>query len=239
MKRNLTKKQRLFCNLLLLILMVGLMDFLIADAFLIPEKQFRREERGNMVGPSTILGQEEIDLGPFQGMILGETGDGVILWLYGEDIGRTQFIYRDTYSENMLVAPPGPGGFVFLTDELHLPIVLFDNVPRASRAEIDFTLEEMYDEQDFKKAYHLEADRNAQGYFLFTLDAEGQWPGLGAEGVALTTLANISSNLDTYAHRSIPVEIRFYDMTGALIETDLVTLRSGASIYLEESGVTP
>lgn len=239
MKRKLTKKQRLLRNLLLLVLMAGVMDFLIADAFLIPENQFRREERGNMVGPSAILGKEEIDLGPFQGMILGETSDGVILWLYGEDIGRTQFIYREKYSENMLVAPPGSGGFVFLTDELHLPIVLFDCVPKATRAEIDFTLEEMYDEQDFKKAYHLEADRNAQGYFLFTLDAKGQWPGLGAEGVALTTLANISANTDTYVQRSIPVEIRFYDMTGALIKTDTVTLRSGASIYLEESEVTP
>lgn len=239
MKRTLTRKQRLVRNLLILLLIAGVMDFLIADAFLIPEKQFRREERGNMVGPSTILGQEKIDLGPFQGMILGETREGVILWLYGEDIGRTQFIYREKYSENMLVAPPGPGGFVFLTDELHLPIVLFDNVPRASRAEIEFTLEEMYDEQDFKKSYHLEADRNVQGYFLFTLDAEGQWPGLGAEGMALTTLANISANTDTYVQRSIPVEIRFYDITGALIKTDMVTLRSGASIHLEESEVTP
>ena len=239
MKRTLTRKQRIVRNLLILLLIAGVMDFLIADAFLIPEKQFRREERGNMVGPSTILGQEEIDLGPFQGMILGETEEGVILWLYGEDIGRTQFIYREKYSEHKLVAPPGPGGFVFLTDELHLPIVLFDNVPRASRAEIEFTLEEMYDDQDFKKAYHLEADRNVQGYFLFTLDAEGQWPGLGAEGVALTTLANISSNTDTYVQRSIPVEIRFYDITGALIKTDMVTLRSGASIHLEESEVTP
>lgn len=239
MKRKLTKKQRLVRNLILLILMAGLMDFLIADAFLIPENQFRREERGNMVGPSEILGKEEIDLGPFQGMILGETGDGIILWLYGEDIGRTQFIYRDKYIENMVVAPPGPGGFVFLTEELHLPIVLFDSVPKAARAEIAFTLEEMYDEKDFKKDYLLEAQRSAQGYFLFTLNAEGQWPGLGGEGIALTTLANISSNLDTYVHRSIPVEIRFYDITGALIETDLVTLRSGASIYLEESGVTP
>ena len=73
MKRTLTRKQRIIRNLLILLLIAGVMDFLIADAFLIPEKQFRREERGNIVGPSTILGQEKIDLGPFQGMILGET----------------------------------------------------------------------------------------------------------------------------------------------------------------------
>ena len=239
MKRTLTKKQRLLRNLMVLALLVGLMDFLIADFFLMPENQFRREERGNLVGPSTILGQEEIDLGPFQDMILAETEECVILWLYSEDIGRTQFICRDKYDENMLIAPPGVGGFVFLTDELHLPIVLFDQVPKAVRAEISFTLREFYDEKDFEKSYLLEAQRSTRGYFLFTLDAEGQWPGLGAEGVALTTLANISSNRDTYVSRSIPVEVRFYDITGALIETDTITIVSEAALYLEESGVSP
>jgi len=239
MKMTLTKKQRLFRNLLILVLMIGLMDFLISDAFLFPELQFRKEERGHLVGPSAILGQEEIDLGPFQHMIVAETEECVTLWLYGEDIGRTQFICRDKYDENMLIAPPGVGGFVFLTDKLHLPIVLFDHVPKAARAEISFTLQELYDEKDFEKSYLLEAQRSARGYFLFTLEAEGQWPGLGAEGIALTTLANISSNRDTYVSRSIPVEIRFYDITGTLIETDTITIVSEATLYLEESGVIP
>lgn len=239
MKRTPSKKLRLLRNLLILTLLIGLMDFLIADFFLIPENQFLREERGNLVGPSTILGQEEIDLGPFQGMIIAETESVVILWLYGEDIGRTQFICRNKYDENMLIAPPGTGGFVFLTDKLHLPMVLFDNTPRATRAEISFTLQELHDEHDFEKTYLLEAKRSQQGYFLFTLEAEGQWPGLGAEGTALNTLTNISSNRDTYVHRSIPVQIRFYDITGTLIETDNVTIVSEAALYLEESGVTP
>ena len=215
------------------------MDFLNADFFLIPEIQFRREERGNLVGPSAILGREEIDLGPFQGMIIAQTDEIVILWLYGEDIGRTQYICRNKYDDNILIAPPGTGGFVFLTDELHLPMVLFDSVPKAARAEIVFTLREMYDEKDFEKTYLLEAQRSRQGYFLFTLDAEGQWPGLGAEGAALNTLTNISSNQDTYISRSVPVEIRFYDITGALIESDTITIVSEAALYLEESGVSP
>ena len=236
MKRAPSKKLRILRNLLILILLVGLMDFLTEDFFLIPEHQFRREERGNLVGPSTILGKEEIDLGPFHGMILAETRETVILWLYGEDIGRTQFICRNKYDNNMLIAPPGTGGFSLVTDEIHLPIVLFDNTPRAARAEIKFTLREMWDGQDFEKTYHLKAQRDPQGYFLFTLDAEGQWPGLGAEGAALNTLTNISSNRDTYISRSIPVEIRFYDITGELIATDTVSIVSEASLYLEERG---
>ncbi len=239
MKRTPSKKLRILRNLLILTLMIGLMDFLSADFFLIPENQFRREERGNLVGPSSILGQEEIDLGPFQGMIISETEECVILWLYGEDIGRTQFICRDKYDDNMLIAPPGSGGFSLVTDEIHLPIVLFDNTPSAARAEIEFTLREMWDGIDFEKTYQLEAPRDKAGYFLFTLDAQGQWPGLGAEGAALNTLTNISSNRDTYVHRSIPVELRFYDFTGTLMETDTVTIVSEAALYLEESGVNP
>ncbi len=239
MKRRPSKMLRILRNLLILTLLIGLMDFLIADFFVIPENQFRREERGNLVGPSSILGQEEIDLGPFQGMIIAETDEIVILWLYGEDIGRTQFICRDKYDENMLIAPPGTGGFVFLTDKLHLPIVLFDSVPKAARAEICFTLQERLDEKDFEKNYLLEAQRSQQGYFLFTLEAEATWSGLGAEGTALNTLTNISSNRDTYVHRSIPVQIRFYDITGTLIETDNITIVSEAALYLEENGVIP
>lgn len=239
MNRSASKKLRLLQNLLILILLVGLMDFLTADFFLIPEHQFRREERGNLVGPSTILGKEEIDLGPFHGMILAETRETVILWLYGEDIGRTQFICRNKYDNNMLIAPPGTGGFSLVSDEIHLPIVLFDNTPKAIRAEIEFTLREMWDGQDFEKTYCLESQRDLDGYFLFTLDAEGQWPGLGAEGAALNTLTNISSNRDTYIARSIPVEIRFYDVNGELITTDTVAIVSEATLYLEEREVTP
>lgn len=239
MKRTPSKKLRLLRNLLILILLVALTDFLTADFFIIPEHQFRREERGNLVGPSTILGREEIDLGPFHGMIVAETEKTVILWLYGEDIGRTQFICRNKYDDHMLIAPPGTGGYSLVTDEIHLPMVLFDNTPKANRAEIEFTLKEWYDGVDFEKTYRLEAQRSRQGYFLFTLDAEGQWPGLGAEGTALNTLTNISSNRDTYISRSIPVEVRYYDITGALIGSDTITIVSEAALYLEESGVKP
>lgn len=241
MKHTPSKKTRIFRNLLILILLIGLMDFLIADAFLIPENQFRREERGNLLGPSTILGKEEIDHSYCHGMIVADAGDGVILWIYGKDIGSTFFTYREKYEENMIVAVPGSFGFMVVEDELHLPIVLFDNVPKAARAELYFTLHVTYNEEEFEKSYHLEAERTAQGYFHFTLEAEAdnERGDLGAEGAAINRLAYISTSESDYIDISIPVEIRFYDLTGQLIETDTVYVRSAAAIYAEENGVIP
>lgn len=241
MKRMLSKKALIFRNILILMLLVGLMDFLIADVFLIPENQFRREEQGNMLGPSIILGKERIDHSYCHGMIVADTGDGVILWMYGKDIGHTFFTYRDKYAENTIVAAPGSHGFLYVTDTLHLPIVLFDNVPKAVRAELDFTLNVIYNEVEFEKSYHLESKRTAQGYFHFTLEAEAdnERGDLGAEGAAINRFAYISTSESDYIDLSIPVEIRFYDLTGRLIETDTVHVRSAAAIYAEENGVIP
>lgn len=241
MKRIPSKKVRIFRNIFILVLLLGLMDFLIADTFWVPENEFRRQERGNLVGPSTILGKEEIDHSYCHGMIVADAGDGVILWIYGRDIGRNFFTYREKYAENMIVAAPGSFGFMVVEDELHLPIVLFDNVPKAARAELDFTLHAIYNEEEFEKSYHLEAERTAQGYFHFTLEAksESEWGDLGAEGAALNRFAYISTGESKYVDTTIPVAIRFYDITGQLIETDTVLVRSPAALYLEESGVTP
>lgn len=241
MKRISSKKRRIFRNLLALVLLIGLMDFLIADAFLIPENQFRRVERGNLVGPSTILGKEEIDHSHCHGMIVADAGDGVILWIYGRDIGRTHFTYREKYEDNMIVAAPGSFGFMVVSDTLHLPIVLFDNVPKAASAALDFTLTVDFNGEEFTKSYHLEAKRSAQGYFHFTLktQADNERGDLGAEGAAINRFAYISTGESKYADLSIPVTVRFYDLTGQLIETDTVSVRSSATVYLEENGVIP
>ena len=138
MKKTVSKKKRILCNLLALIFVLWLMDFLTGNFFLLPKLQFRREERGNLLGPSEILGTEEIDHGPFQNMIVADDGDGAILWLWGEDLDRTQLVYREKYTDPLLLAAPGSGSYGF-DDEIHVPFVLFDSEPRAARAEIFFS----------------------------------------------------------------------------------------------------
>lgn len=224
MKRTPSKKLRILRNILLMVPLIGLLNFLMSDAFLSPENAFRREERGRLLGSSTILGREEIDYADYQGMILADAGDGVILWVYGVDISRNDFIYREKYTENVILAVPAPYGFLQTTNEVHLPIVLFDSVPKAVRAELYFQLSTTLDEEEFEKDYFLEAERSAPGYFHFSLDAESEseLDGLGVEGHAIHRFTYLSTGNRSYAPLTVPVEIRFYDVTGKLIETDTV-----------------
>lgn len=238
MKKTVSKKKRILCNLLMLLIALLLMDFLTGSVFLFPELQFRREERGHLLGPSTILGMEEIDHGPFRNMIIADDGDGVILWLWGEDLDRTQLKYREKYSDPMLMAAPGSLGYHF-EDEIHVPIVLFDNEPRAARAEITFTVDIVSDDEEFVKTYLLEAQRTAQGYFLFTLDAVAKGAiGVGAEGSAVQWFVGVSSDTTSNNVEQIyPVQVRFYDILDHLIGEDTIEVRSMASLWLEEQNL--
>ena len=235
MKKTISKQKRIACNAALIVLILWALDFFTGSAFLWPEYQFRREERGNLLGPSEILGTEQVAHDCYNTLIVADAGEGVILWLSGEDIDRTQLIYREKYTDPLLVAAPGSLGYSF-ADEIHVPLVLFDSEPRAAQAEIRFTVDIVHDGEEFEKGYVLTSERTARGYFLFTLDAVAQGTqGLGAEGAAVSRFVNISANRETYPKYRYPVQVRFYDILGNLIGEETVDIRSAASIWLEEN----
>lgn len=237
MKKTVSKKKRILCNLLLILTALWLTDFLTGNFLKIPELHFRREERGNLLGPSKILGTEEIDHGPFQKMTVADDGDGVILWLWGEDLDRTQLVYREKYTDPLLLAAPGILSYGF-EYEIHVPFVLFDSVQRAARAEIEFTVEIGYNGKDYVDSYILESQRTAQGYFLFTLDLEGSAAtGLGGRGEAVGRLVNVSANGESYPRYRYPVQVRFYDILGNLIGEETIEVRPSPAVWLEEQGL--
>ena len=234
MKKTVSKQKRILCNLLLILLALLLMEFLTSNYLKIPVLQFRREERGNLLGPSRILGIEEIHHRPYEQMIIADDGDGVILWLWGEDLDRRQLIYREKYTDPLLLAAPGNMSFGIET-EIHAPIVLFDREPKAARAEIEFTVDINYNGKDYITTYVLESERTAQGYFLFTLDLEGSGAlGLGGEGAAVSRFVNISANWETYPKYHYPVQVRFYDILGNPIGEETIEIRTAAALWLEE-----
>ena len=234
MKKTVSKKKRILCNLFLILIALWVMDFFTGNFLKLPVPHFRREERGNLLGPSRILGTEEIDHGPFQNLIVADDGDGVILWLWGEDLDRTQLIYREKYTDPLLLAAPGSGSYGF-DDEIHVPIVLFDSVQRAARAEIEFTVAIGYNGKEYVDSYILESQRTAQGYFLFTLELEtGSALGLGGKGEAVARLVNVSANWEEYPKYYYPVQVRFYDLLGNLIGEETIVVRPASALWLEE-----
>lgn len=222
MKKIISRKVQVLRNILLLILLIFAIVYFSGLPVPIPELQFRRDERAHLVGPGDILGIEEIDFSNYETMIVAETEEGVILWVSAPGIARSDLVYQEKDGENLLLAAPGYLGFMTVTDEVHLPLILFDRQPRAIHAEIQFTLREVIDGETFEKTYRLSADRKTSGYFLFTLNSDESYN--YHEGLALQIFANIASHREHRQDYSIPVQLRFYDGRDQLIAEETLMI---------------
>ena len=227
MKKTASKKARALRNLLLLIPVFLAMSYFTLFPAPIPELEFRQVEKAHLVGPGTILGVEQIDYSWCDTMIVAETEEGVILWITGDRAGNSYFTYREKDGGNLLLAAPGSQGYISFAENIHLPLVLFDEQPKARRAEIQFTLRETINGEPFEKAYLLSAQRNATGYFCFNLDTgdrEERYDGISGEHAVLDQFMSVSSNQNRQIGYHVPVEIRFYDFTGTLIAQNTISV---------------
>lgn len=220
MKKHISNRRKALRNVLLLILLILALGYFSGLPIPIPELQFRREERAHLVGPGTILAIADIDYSHYETLIIAETEQGVILWVSAPEIDRSDLLYQEKRGDTLLLPAPGSLGFMTVTDEVHLPLVLFDHHPRASRAEIQFTLREEIDGEIFEKTYSLSAERTASGFFLFTLHSDESYT--YHEGLTLQIFANIASNREHRQNYNVPVQIRFYDVRGELIADETV-----------------
>lgn len=209
-------------NLLLALLLILAVGFFSGLPVPFPELQFRLEERARLVGPGEILAMEEIDFSYYKTMIVAETEEGVILWVSAPEIDRSDLVYQEKNGENILLAAPGTGGFMTVADEVHLPLVLFDQIPRAIRSEMQFTLREEINGEIFEKTYCLSADRSASGFFLFTLNTDDTYT--NQEALTLQIFANIASDQEHRQNYNVPVQIRFYDGRDRLIGEETIII---------------
>ena len=209
-------------NLLLALLLILAVGFFSGLPVPFPELQFRLEERARLVGPGEILAMEEIDFSYYKTMIVAETEEGVILWVSAPEIDRSDLVYQEKNGENILLAAPGTGGFMTVADEVHLPLVLFDQIPRAIRSEMQFTLREEINGEIFEKTYCLSADRSASGFFLFTLNTDDTYT--NQEALTLQIFANIASDQEHWQNYNVPVQIRFYDGRDRLIGEETIII---------------
>lgn len=185
-----------------------------------PEKDFRRMEKSNMVGPSEILATVKLESGfdSYQNMIIADAGDGVVFYCYDHvEQDDPVLVYREKTGDITVLGAPYPIDARTRMIKSQYPIYVFDDYPDAVRAEMDVTLFAEYFGESFEKTYSLTANRVNPGYFQFILGVTNR-RGLGIEGYAIQLFALISGYEGKYYRDlAFPVTVRLYSESGKLL----------------------
>lgn len=231
-KKVRSRKFQALRNLVLILLLLGLVYLLLDCPPLTAESRFRRAEKEYMVGPSRILGQEELAGGPYDRLILADNGDSVILYAYESELVNSHtLVCREKMGDVTVLAAPAMHHYYYLGARKALDIFVFDDFPDAVRAELEVTLQGQVNSDVFHNTYPLEAQREKEGYFHFQIQPAAS----DAEGYAMGIFAQISGNYgDSFAYESVPVTVRLYDGADILLAERSLTVRSQAvQAYLD------
>ena len=194
------------------------------------EEQYRRAEKANLVGPAEILGTVELKdaYSVYDRLLLADDGEGVIMYLYrADDISNHRLVYREKMGEVTVLAAPSNDVFWWGRKEIEVPVLVFDSCPAAVRAELELELGCEFNGEEFQKTY---------SYFLFSIRASASYE-LGAEGCALSTLAQVSGHdFASYVETAIPATVRLYDEAGAKVYEKSLYIRAVAGEAHEARG---
>ena len=237
--RRIPRKVRIIGNLLLAAVLFCLFYLFAGCPDMTAEQGYQRALRRRLLGPGEVVGILNVDVnGGYDRLLLGETEEGVTLYCYRyENLGFLKgntfsswegtLVYREKGEAVTVMAAPGVyyGGY---QEEIHVPVILFDQCPRAVRAELDVCLTGTYDSEDYKFAYSLEAAREAGGYFAFDLSAEEMGEAYGMEGFAIEQLSSMYWDGVGGSIGAYPAQVRLYDESGALIYEEGLFFRTAA-----------
>lgn len=175
------------------------------------EHMFRRAEKAQCVGPSTIIGMEELDGVNYDRLLLAEDELGVTMYLYQEDPKHGRLHYRKKAGDLTVLAVPQYAKD-FGVDRISLPIIAFDDCPEAVGAVLEVTVT-----ASTTVTYSAEARRVNDGYFCFRIEQSGWYNQIDA-------LCVLSATGDSYygagTHTPFPGVIRLYDEAGQLIREE-------------------
>ncbi len=239
-----------------LILLIGslvtssLLYIFIGAPPLSDEQRYRRAEKAHLVGPAEILDIIELDPlyeNSYEYMLIADTEDAVIMFLWNTNQHPNEsLVYREKMGDVTVYAAPTAIWYELWErrPEIELPILLFDNYPRAVRAELDLTLSaDKYDDYTFTKDYALEAQRKNPGYFCFYIQASDYSSSGDDEGAVLASFSSFTSHYEiseSIAIRtSIPATVRLYDANNSLIHEETVIIREPSAQAHYERGELP
>ena len=213
------RKTQVFLNLGLILVLPLVLYLMFDSPVFSPEAAFRRAEKANLVGPSEILGIEEV-----QGMfgntyVIGDNGDSAVLFLYDENHYSQSNYWRLVYRPKMgSISVYGLHQMTFGFFDSIYPLIVMDDYPEAVRAELDLELYWQHNEtlEVYRKSYHLSAERTRPGYFRMNIQLPPEvsdW-----EREAISQFSRYSSDPPTYlGDFSYPATVRLYDGEDNLI----------------------
>lgn len=198
--------------------------------------QFRRTERANLVGPSTILFNDSVENYEYLHLIVAETEQGVLTFATN-DIWPSRFHYFEKTGDITVVsAPDGPFRWEEDYHTVNLPVFVIDNHSEAVHAELEVSIKGTLERkvngvkyvETLDQHFSDQSERENEGIFCFSfdlpyidpLDEYGNWLDVshGADGFALDELASTFSDHEFKTPKAtITAVVRLYDSAGTLI----------------------
>ena len=145
------RKTQVAVNLLLILVFGLLLYVLIGAPSFSLEHAFRRMEKRHMVGPSQILGIEQLETTFADQLIVARTEKGAILYVDTESMGDFGFSYRGMDEDIQICVAPLFLSSIRPPNGDDLTVILFDDFPEAVRAELD--LETFWEDNQTGKQY--------------------------------------------------------------------------------------
>lgn len=232
--KHLPRKNRALINSIAIVFLSLVIYYCLGWPPLTAGQQFRRLEKAALTGPQQILATFPIDMPRADSAILARDDHGVTVCTYTQkNIQDTmRLIYRETDADLLLLPFPHSLDIWSDIDDFHLPIVLFDEYPQAVRAETDFLLNTVINDVPFIEHYHLKAQRENPGYFLFTIPFTGDTR-TDEEAQALEALSYLTGyHLNgAFSQKGVQAAVRLYDEEGKLITEQLLLMESEAMAW--------
>lgn len=190
---------------------------------------FRRAERGNMIGPSRIIAtlgaKHQLDYP----VIVAQTDKSYVLYCASSDLRENGVAYRrfytytkgdeqyyanfNAYEKTDSMSLYGLPGYNY--DPQYL--ILFDQEPRAVRAEIHFQLDYIFHDRSYTMTISRRSSRQYSGFFLFQFNKPSQ-----SSDNWYSAMSSLNAIARYYTDDKPDVTVRLYDLFGNLICEDVI-----------------
>lgn len=208
-------------RILICLLVIGVCLCLLSLCFdvsaISAEGAFRLAEKAQLVGPSQIIGQEDLQYVSTKA-IIGESTYGYSLFAYtvpayGFSLGSGKLTYHPKTEQFTTFCQ----GYIehFPQENFYYPIWIFTEKHNGANAKLTLYTHYYFQGDLCENTYTVEAQRSENGYFLFWLDLSGE-----QDYASLDFLTErLNGDFTTCHFVSGSATLELYSTDGTLLET--------------------